>query len=94
MKEVILKNKTGKELVLDFQNYSYKEFTFNDFTIFLGSKIFDSFNDKHTVLSIKAEMIVIKDPEGTIHGMPKENLIYYSIVNHEDFNNIELYCKE
>ena len=79
VKEISLKTKTGKNVVLDFSHYTYKEYTFNGFTISLGSEISDSFNEIYTVIGIINEMIVIIDSEGTSYGIPKENLIDYKI---------------
>jgi uncharacterized protein related to proFAR isomerase len=81
MKEIIVKTKTGKNIVLDFSHYTYKEYAFNGFTISLGSKISDSFNEIYTVIGIKNETIIIIDSEGTTYGIPKENIIYYKIVS-------------
>jgi uncharacterized protein related to proFAR isomerase len=77
VKEIIVKTKTGKNIVLDFSHYTYKEYAFNGFTISLGSKISDSFNEIYTVIGIKNETIIIIDSEGTTYGIPKEDIFYY-----------------
>jgi hypothetical protein len=81
VKEISVKTKTGKNIVLDFSHYTYQEYTFNGFTISLGSKISDNFNEIYTVIGIKIETIIIIDSEGTTYEIPKENIIYYKIVS-------------
>ncbi|MDR3594287.1 MAG: hypothetical protein P4L60_05750 [Clostridium sp.] len=81
VKEISVKTKTGKNIILDFSHYTYQEYTFNGFTISLGSEISDSFNEIYTVIGIMNEIIVIIDSEGTSYGIPKENIIYYKIVS-------------
>jgi hypothetical protein len=79
MKEIKLKTKTGQDIIIDFSHYAYKEFTFNGFTISLGSEILDSFSEIYTVIGIKNEAIIIIDSEGTTYEIPQENMINYKI---------------
>ena len=77
MEEVSLKTMTGQDVIFDFVNYTYNQYTFNGTTIYLGSEIADSFNEIYKILSIKAEFIILKDSEGTVYAIPKEDIIYY-----------------
>ena len=52
VKEISIKTKTGKNIILDFSHYTNKEYTFNGFTISLGSNIIDSLNEIYTVVGI------------------------------------------
>jgi hypothetical protein len=84
MEELKVSLKIGKEVVLDLSSYTYLEYTSNNVTINLGSKLFDSSNCIYNVEKILADAIVLKDPHNNIYSYPKEiihNMRLYKMEN-------------
>ncbi|MDR3627882.1 MAG: hypothetical protein P4L45_13655 [Ignavibacteriaceae bacterium] len=69
-----LKLKTGKEVVLDLNNYTFKEYTFNNMIIILGTILIDSKNETYIVDRILIDTIILKDSNSDIFSFPKEDM--------------------
>ena len=85
MEKVKVTLKTGKEVALDFSSYTYLEYTSNNVSIKLSSKLFDSSNYIYTVEKILTDAIVLKDSDNTLYSSPKEYMSNFKRKEQNEF---------
>lgn len=74
MNKVKLKLKTGKEVFLDFSNYSFRECVIQNRIITLDTFLIDTSGEGYTVERILEDSIILKDSENNTFDFPKEEI--------------------
>lgn len=76
--EATLKN--GQRVRLDFGNYTFREYVFDDKKITLDSQLLDENGNQFSVCRITFESVVLKDGEGNKYDFPKEYIHNMKII--------------